>query len=442
MIASIIEAIVLLALLFLFAAFIALTRRKPQVFLVILGVITLIAWEFPALGAIASPGGYSIYILDLLSIAFVVIALLDIRQLHANIRSTSWLWIILALLFLTATVNGVSTFGANSAVNEARGFTTLISAMIWALSLNWRSLKLGRLIGTYVPMLGWSLTIAAVYHGMRYGIGGASDFVDANGLDQTGRILVSGQAMVVGLCAMVCLHLWLEKKRRMHLWSSIVFAAIVLISQHRSVWVAIASAWLAYSLFGQRNRRSAAAVIAMVAAWGVSVVLASGMADGMITQIRDSSENTATYDARTSSWQYLISKAIDKGPETLLLGAPFGSGFDRIEPNGLFVTFQPHNIYVSVFLRLGLIGLGAYIALLLYFLFKNLKTRNMVAVALQIAVVVYGWAYGPTWYFFVFIAIFMVEPVAYFGTRNPSGIDNRDIIESDTNRIKIRQKES
>ncbi|MCB5291208.1 hypothetical protein BJQ90_00629 [Arthrobacter sp. SO3] len=372
------------------------------------------------MSAISSPGGYSIYLLDILSVALILVSVLNYRYLGHSIRSSRLLWAMLTLLFVAALARGIGSLGPNAAVNEARGFVTLASATLWALSLDWSSTRITGVVRKYSLWLGWMLTLVATYHALRFGVGGASEFVDADGLDQTGRVLVSGQAMVLGLCAIVSLHIWVETRRSFYLFSTLAFSAIVLVAQHRSVWIAIAAAWIAYALFGQRHKRNMTLTVVIVAAWSVALVVASGVANGLLDQLQQSSENTSTYDARTWAWQYLIDEAINKGPETVLFGAPFGTGFGRIEANGQYVTFQPHNIYVSIFLRLGVIGLVASALLVTGYLVKNLRERNNLAISLQIAIILYGWAYGPTWYFFVFAAVSMVGVIHFPASDNTS----------------------
>lgn len=399
------QALTACSILMLFFMTVALARQWPPLFLIVLGTVTFVAWEFPSMGAIASPGGYSIYLLDILSIALVSVAVTNLRHLQRSGAQAKWLWLLMAFLFIASLARGIATFGFNMPINEARGFLTLISATVWIMSLDTTSGKTMQMLRRYVLSIGWALTVAGVYHAFRYGVGGASDFVDASGIEQTGRILVSGQAMVVALCALLCLHMWAHQGKNFYLWSGISFSAIVLVSQHRSVWIAIATAALAYVVLGGRIQRKATVLLGIFTAWIAVFIIASGIADGFIHQLQDSSENTSTYDARTSSWDYLISKAIADGPGTLLFGAPLGSGFDRIEPNGLFVTYQPHNIYVSVFLRLGVIGLGVYLLALVASLLEGIRKRDGLGFAILVGICIYGWAYGPTWYFFIFLAL-------------------------------------
>lgn len=404
----VLQFLTLLASALIFAMVVGAVRRWPQIGFVYVAVITIIAWEVPSLPPLASPGGYNIQLPDVFSLIFTLVALLNVAQLRENIRYSVWFWIPLGVLLAVAISQGVADFGVNSAVNEARGFISLISASMWAMSLNWLGMDLRGIYRRYVLGAGWALVLVGLYHVTRFGVGGAADFVQADGIEQTGRILVAGQAMVLGLCGIACLEIWTETRKKFHFWSSIAFMMTVIVAQHRSVWISIASALIAYCILSPRRNQILAVKALFLVCWLGLIVVATGLADGILSQILTSSENSSTYDARTYSWSYLITQAWANGPETVLFGSPFGSGYDRIEPNGNYVTFQPHNIYVSVFLRLGLLGLAVYAGLLICYFGKSLKNRDAMSAAALSAVMVYGWAYGPTWYIAAFVAVAFV----------------------------------
>lgn len=404
----VLQLLALVAFALIFAMLIAAVQKWPQIGFMYAAIITIVVWEVPSLPPLASPGGYSIQLSDVFSFVFILVAFLNWGQLRENIGYGIWFWAPLGVLLAVAISRGTADFGLNIAINEARGFVSLAAAAFWAVSLDWSGGELRRTFRLYILGAGWALTSVSFYHAVRFGVGGAADFVQADGIEQTGRVLVAGQAMVLGLCGLVSLDFWTETRRKLHLWSAILFIAITIVAQHRSVWISICGALIVYCLLSQRRTRTLAIKALFLISWLGLIVVATGVVDCMLSQIVASSENSSTYDARTYSWQYLVTQAWTSGPETVFFGSPFGIGYDRIEPNGNYVTFQPHNIYVSIFLRLGLVGLVVYAALLIGYLTKTIRTRAAVSGAALIAIIVYGWAYGPTWYMFAFVAVALV----------------------------------
>lgn len=404
----VLQLLALLAFALTFAMLVGAVRNWPQIGFIYAAIITIVAWEIPSLPPLASPGGYSIQIMDVFSLVFILVGFLNWGQVRENIRQGIWFWAPLGLLLFVAISRGTADFGLNVAVNDARGFMSLAAATFWAVSLDWSHGAVRRTYGCYVVGAGWALTIVSFYHVFRFGIGGAADFVQADGIEQTGRILVAGQAMVLGLCGIACLEIWTETRRKLHFWSSIAFMTTVIVAQHRSVWISIASALIAYCILSPRRNQILAIKAVFLICWLGLIVVVTGLADGVLSQIVASSENSSTYNARTYSWEYLVNQAWTSGPEAVTFGSPFGAGYDRIEPNGNYVTFQPHNIYVSLFLRLGVAGLVLYAVLLIGYLIKSIKNRDAMSTAALIAVMVYGWAYGPTWYIFAFVAVALV----------------------------------
>jgi O-antigen ligase len=63
-------------------------------------------------------------------------------------------------------------------------------------------------------------------------------------------------------------------------------------------------------------------------------------------------------------WQALLKMWVESGSAvTYLVGKPFGSGYNRYasETSGQVIGFMPHNLYVQLLYRGGLLGLGAFL---------------------------------------------------------------------------------
>jgi hypothetical protein len=139
----------------------------------------------------------------------------------------------------------------------------------------------------------------------------------------------------------------------------------VVLLQHRTVWattLVMAVVWWALvpSRAGQRLVSAAAALVSLCV---VTLTFATGMFGGVGSVLADSFAETqdenSTFAWRVHGWQELMD-----GPKTLaewLLGSPFGSGYDRwVE--GVVISVSPHDYYLHVALRLGVVGLLTLLA--------------------------------------------------------------------------------
>ncbi|MBT1002782.1 O-antigen ligase family protein [Paenarthrobacter sp. DKR-5] len=384
-------------------------QQHPTLGLVLSAAITMTVWEVPSPPPIVHAFGVNIFLLDALSVLFALSTVFNFWRLGVFLRGTRFSWIAFLLMLCASVISGIGSLGANTAVNEARGILYLVCSTMWVCSLAWEKQEMRILFHRYAFHLGWGLVALASYHAIRFGIGGASDFVDADGVDQTGRVLVAGQAMVLALASLVLFENWLKTKSKASLIGTSAFAFVVLIAQNRSVWAAAGAGFILLIIRSDRFRRPAALAYVVVLAWAALVIIATGIANGEIQQLASSASNASTYNARTFSWSYLTDNAVDRGLATVMFGQPFGVGYARVEPNGNFVTFQPHNIYVSLFLRLGALGLALYLFSMLVPLMRHLKqaTTSLNAGILG-AILVYGWAYGPIWYVHIFLGFSLI----------------------------------
>jgi hypothetical protein len=121
---------------------------------------------------------------------------------------------------------------------------------------------------------------------------------------------------------------------------------------------------------------------------------ASGFLGSNLVQ---STADLRTYDWRNSSWQALISEAIAQGPATVIAGDPFGGGYLRQVARGVWTTVSAHNWYVSIFLRLGIIGLIVLATILVPAFLKSRDVSSLWTFVIT-AVAVYGWSYSVDWY--------------------------------------------
>lgn len=396
-----------------FLLVVACVVRWPGGGLALSAAMPIIAWEFPQAPRLADVVGFSIY-LDDVFVAILAVALI-VNLVRLRVRLHSVHYALFALLF-SLTASFIAAFGMydlGAVVVEARGYFFVVIATLWGLSVVWTddsaNLSARRsVVLRFSLFIGTALMIAALYHGARYGLGAADTFVfgDDGLAIQTSRILTAGQALMLAVSGMALLSLAPNHWRRGAAVFAVACFVVVLASQQRTAALALAIGLIVIFLRTRaRQRASALAMLLVVGVLGV-VVYVTGVLGGFATQLSQSATSDGTYVGRVSSWRALIGAAFDKGPGVVVFGQPFGSGFGRLEGGTRWVEFAPHNWYVSVFLRGGVIASVALVWFLIAVLRRSLALHDATWVAgAWVAVIVFGWGYSLPWYVFPALAL-------------------------------------
>lgn len=404
-------------------------RRKPGIGYAFAAAAVLIAWEMPQIPQLFSVGGNSVYILDVLASAFLVVGIGRIGPLRNNLGAAAWIWLSIGILIGISLMRGIPEFGLGVAVNEFRLFLYPYAALTWTMSLirfeERRTLSIGR----FSLLLGWGLVLVFVFHAARTGLGSAAELIDAgSGLVQTTRPLVSGQALMLLMCATVCLWVWRAEGMRSYMFHAAAFGIVVLIVQQRTVW-GVAIMALGFVLVVARGRTKMTIIVAFALAVAfIPFLLASSAVQSFATQLLTSAENSTTYDARTVSWMNLISESQVKGQMSVFFGSPLGSGFGRFEGVNRWVTFAPHNWYLTLYLRIGLLGLSLFLAFVTITLVNAIRRRaDMASIAIIVMMIGYGWSYSWLWYSAVFAGWAYIRPAPLSSDRIPGPLHSKTV---------------
>jgi O-antigen ligase len=192
-----------------------------------------------------------------------------------------------------------------------------------------------------------------------------------------------------------------------------LLAVTVLVLQHRSVWVAtFLPAMMAFVIVRQRQGKLVGrlAVISLVSAIVLGPLLASGKLSSVTSSVGESAERatsttSGTFVGRIEGWENLLKKWASGGPRTWAMGESYGSGYARKQQGGREVTFAPHNYFVQLLLRTGVIGLLAFLALYGFMLKRAISLGNephvvmtgYTMIGLLVSVLLYYIPYAPTY---------------------------------------------
>jgi hypothetical protein len=366
-------------------------------------LIIVTVWEVPITAVLLTFAGLNVTATDVITVILFVVGVLEFAQLRTNLRGWLIPWIFLGVLIGFSLLRGVSMYGLAHATNEARGEIWVYFAMTWALAVRPERLKLH----TFSLILGWMLTLVAVYHLAVHGLGSPTAVVILpDGSYGPNRILVAAQAAALLLCAGTLFLRTADpgEGRSRFARSSLVFFGVILASQHRSVWLGALAGVTAALIFANGGRaRSRAAALLGIGAWlafvGLTVV-------GGENAALESAANSQSYDWRTSGWQSLVADAIARGPATVALGEPYGSGFLR-KIGATTTGVQAHNWYVEIFLRLGIVGLTVLVGMLVAAIWKS-RAQSPEWMFSLVAVGVYASAYALDWFLAPWLAAAMV----------------------------------
>lgn len=379
-------------------------RRWPLIGLVSAALVVLIAWELPQMPPILNVGGNSVYLLDVLGAAFLIVGMGRMAEVRRNIGGAAWYWWAIGVLMLISLLRGISEFGLGSAVNEFRLFMYPFAALTWAMSLQHDNQRATASIGRFSVLLGWGLVLVSLSHIAIHGLGNSAELIESgSGAVQTTRPLVSGQALMLLMCAAVCIWLWRTESKRAYIIHAVAFGFVVMIVQQRTVWSVAILALAVVLIFGRMRTKTTLIGWFAVSALLLPILMTSSAVQEIAAQIQTAAENSSTYDARTVSWLNLISQSVDRGEEAVIFGAPMGAGFGRLEGIDRWVTFAPHNWYLTLYLRVGLLGLLFFLAFVISTFLSAIRRRaNMASLAIIVMMAGYGWSYSWLWYSAVF----------------------------------------
>lgn len=275
-----------------------------------------------------------------------------------QVRPMQWLVIALVALAFGAIASGVFAFGPGAAVNEARVTVRFLAGVLFFSTVEQRPDTFDRLAvvgGVYVAglvgltVLRWVALAAGVEGWFMAG-------------EDSVRAIESFQTLVIVQALLIVWGTRRPVPRAATVAAPILLAVVVLL-QHRTLWVALAVGGL---VLGVRSRRVAmrvvpAAIVAILLGTVAAFTVLGGTSE-VRAGLEESASNADTFAWRIEGWRQLV---FETGPDdvgTLATGLPFGSGYERYIAGGI-VDASPHNYLVETYLRLGAVGAALLVAL-------------------------------------------------------------------------------
>lgn len=336
---------------------------------VVLMVMALTAVFGPTRGVTVL--GFQIYFEDIIWTS--ALASLAFRKKSRRSDTITRLTAAALLLGVGLLAIGSTRYGAGTAGAEFRTFFYFLAAIIYGLSDDRVTSGVSNLFKAWV----WIAGLLAVYclgywaiHGVGIGAGAvhplpawgpfAGGFRDSRPIRAVDAIFL--------IQAFLIIWRWpdpLGMPKFLRGALRLVLPAVVILLQHRTAWVALLLAVVALVVF-DKGTVARARTLAVAATSGIVLLVGVGFANlagstataGLETSLAETQSPDSTFAWRLSSWNALLTQSRD--PMSWLFGEPLGGGYVRSIHVGDFsgvVDVNPHNFYVQILVKLGLVGL-------------------------------------------------------------------------------------
>jgi hypothetical protein len=353
-------------------------------------------WTVAAEGRLPAMNlGVSVYPADALTICAFCIGMARLLRRGLPARARLLPLLILIALAGWSAVRGIASFGLQAVGNDGRGaFWCVLAAAVYVATMP-RGAALDRVLTRTWLATAAAYAVLCLVGWASVGLHPVTAHITVGGVVMDPRPVSGAAALVLlqGAALLLCpfgsdrtAAAW---RRRGRLIGAAVILAFVVLLQQRSVWVAggaMAVTWWALRPV-RAGQRLTSAVAGAIALSMVALAFVLGAFGRIGSALSDSAAETqgdrSTFAWRVLGWQDLLDE-----PRSLvhwLIGVPFGSGYDRYIRGGL-VAVSPHNYYLHVVLRLGLIGL-VFLVVLYVLIWRLFMRSGSADLALRLMIV-------------------------------------------------------
>ena len=330
-------------------------------------LLATVVLETASMTPLAMRFGLVLYIPDLIS-AVLVLALVYRVAFLGKGRQIPLAWWLLGVVQAGLFVWGLVKYGTGSGVDYRQHFYVWVGGAYFATFENSIDLST-RWLRLFIPVA-VALSGIAAYRWAR----GALDWQFQRELDSlvtTGidyRVIWSNPTLIIAMAMLICVHLATTARRVPGYWVlAMMFASVVVVLQHRSVWISAMGGLLTFVYVGRYQRvahfpRLSAILVCLAAALVLTVAGLKGPSESITAQALRAVSSSGTFAGRVSGWRSLLTDWLSsRSPITYAVGKPFGSGYTRYSEKGTAVSYQPHNYYVHLLYRGGLVGLACFL---------------------------------------------------------------------------------
>gem|GEM_PF-5241955 len=170
-------------------------------------------------------------------------------------------------------------------------------------------------------------------------------------------------------------------KRSLDKFMILMFFMLVFLNQHRSVWLAGMVGFILllrlYRIQILSFQRIVYALILISGLFITAIIIKPDFGSSLVSSFQGftdpSSDRTASW--RMEGWKQQIDRVVRT--KKVIFGEGVGGYYSWID-RGVEITVSPHNGYVQIFLKMGLVGLTIYALFVLTFFRKTLHVRKKI----------------------------------------------------------------
>ena len=339
-----------------------LVRRAEVGAALLLGAAVISATLVTQVPSVTLPGGIRVLLLD---VAFALVLTAAVLRVLRMPRFTRWQrWALLVgILLLLSLVRGSLAFGPQHAIAEFRLFLPFLAGALYFATFP-PSTRLNDQIGRVwlalsIPMMVLvCLRWMATFVGINLGVPPAQF-----GADAAIKVLDGPYTFFLANAAILTVPSWqLQDPRSRRLtWLGALLLLTVVLLNRRTAWLTIVIGLAVIMLRRQGLSRRVVATVVGAVVLTAGVYIALGGSEREEQPVATAAVGTGTLDWRVQGWIELL-PGVSEDPVQAVIGEPLGSDFTR-DVQGSEVHVEPHNFYLTLLLRAGVVGLLALIAL-------------------------------------------------------------------------------
>ncbi|WP_157466506.1 hypothetical protein [Edaphobacter aggregans] len=271
------------------------------------------------------------------------------------------------LVFAFSLIRGMLLFGVVAASNEGRSYIGELLSLLYFATIPTDEGTIKKFVKAYL-IFGCVLVGIAILHYLGLNVGSSYEaLVDSVGDIDKNRAVPAAAAMAIALCFIFSVG-WITHQRspRFFAYLPVVFGGMVVLLQHRTIWVALLICALSTPFVDRAmaGRLIPIGILAGILAFFMAIWV-YGTNSSATEQFEDSSTNLGTWGYRVDTWDGVLFDD-DATILSILAGKPVGTPTLHFDAYlGSYVEMPAHSEYIFLYQRVGVFGLTLFLIFLL-----------------------------------------------------------------------------